>query len=129
MSLADIDAVVADYGRAARSAASAPVLTAVELHCASGYLPGQFLASGSNQREDEYGGSLANRLRFIERVIDVLANVIGVARVGLRISTRQIATTTTLMQHPEATYAGLLQLAERVGIAWVHAIRIALDGH
>ncbi|MBT5556368.1 MAG: alkene reductase, partial [Halieaceae bacterium] len=126
MSLADIDAVVADYGRAAQRCVSAG-FDGVELHCASGYLPGQFLASGSNQREDEYGGSLANRLRFIERVIDVLANVIGVARVGLRISPGN-PYNDHIDATPEATYAGLLQLAERVGIAWVHAIRMPSTG-
>jgi len=126
MSLADIDAVVADYGRAAQRCVSAG-FDGVELHCASGYLPGQFLASGSNQREDEYGGSLANRLRFIERVIDVLANVIGVARVGLRISPGN-RYNDHIDATPEATYAGLLQLAERVGIAWVHAIRMPSTG-
>jgi N-ethylmaleimide reductase len=126
MSLADIDEVVADYGRAAQRCVSAG-FDGIELHCASGYLPGQFLASGSNQREDEYGGSLANRLRFIERVIDVLANVIGVARVGLRISPGN-PYNDHIDATPEATYAGLLQLAERVGIAWVHAIRMPSTG-
>jgi N-ethylmaleimide reductase len=126
MSLADIDEVVADYGRAAQRCVSAG-FDGIELHCASGYLPGQFLASGSNQREDEYGGSLTNRLRFVERVIDVLAGVIGVGRVGLRISPGN-PYNDHIDATPEATYAGLLQLAERVGIAWVHAIRMPSTG-
>ena len=126
MSLADIDEVVADYGRAAQRCVSAD-FDGIELHCASGYLPGQFLASGSNQREDEYGGSLTNRLRFVERVIDVLAGVIGVGRVGLRISPGN-PYNDHIDATPEATYAGLLQLAERVGIAWVHAIRMPSTG-
>jgi N-ethylmaleimide reductase len=126
MSLADIDEVVADYGRAAQRCVSAG-FDGIELHCASGYLPGQFLASGSNQREDEYGGSLTNRLRFVERVIDFLAGVIGVGRVGLRISPGN-PYNDHIDATPEATYAGLLQLAERVGIAWVHAIRMPSTG-
>lgn len=39
----------------------------VELHCTSGYLPMQFMASGSNQRSDAYGGAVANRVRFPAR--------------------------------------------------------------
>ena len=57
----------------------------VELHGASGYLPAQFMSAGSNHREDQYGGSLANRIRFILEVLEVVSSVDGADRVGLRI--------------------------------------------
>jgi hypothetical protein len=41
---------------------------AVEIHSANGYLPDQFLQSGSNHRDDEYGGSVENRARFLLEV-------------------------------------------------------------
>lgn len=56
--------VIASYGRATRRALEAG-FDGVELHGASGYLPEQFLSSGSNHRDDAYGGSVKNRARFI----------------------------------------------------------------
>ena len=64
LSVAEIADVVADYRLATRRALEAG-FDGVELHAASGYLPEQFLSSGSNQRLDEYGGSVANRARFV----------------------------------------------------------------
>jgi len=55
--------IVSDYRRATANAYAAG-FDGVELHCASGYLPAQFLATGSNQRADDYGGSVENRCRF-----------------------------------------------------------------
>jgi len=62
MSKADIEAVIADFGSAARRAVEAGV-DVIEIHAAHGYLFHQFLSKTSNQRTDEYGGSWENRLR------------------------------------------------------------------
>ena len=59
----EVRGVVAEFAQAARNAIDAG-FDGVELHCTSGYLPMQFMATGSNQRSDAYGGSLANRVRF-----------------------------------------------------------------
>ena len=126
MTASDIEAVVSDYGRAAERCLQAG-FDGVELHCASGYLPGQFLASGSNHRSDEYGGSLHNRLRFIERVIEALDSAIGVARIGLRISPGN-PYNDHVDANPEKTYGALLDLAELKGVAWIHAIRMPSTG-
>jgi len=60
----EIAAIIADFRMATRRALEAG-FDGVELHAASGYLPDQFLSSGTNRREDEYGGSLAGRARCI----------------------------------------------------------------
>ena len=99
----------------------------MELHCASGYLPGQFLASESNRRDDEYGGSLENRLRFIGEVIDALASVMGAGRIGLRISPGN-PYNDHVDADPETTYAELLKMAEDKSVAWIHAIRMPATG-
>ena len=57
----------------------------VELHCASGYLPAQFLSTGTNKREDRYGGCLENRARFALEVLSAIADIKGARRVGFRI--------------------------------------------
>ena len=58
----------------------------VELHGANGYYLHEFLAPSSNTRTDEYGGSPANRARFVIEVATAVAEEIGGDRVGLRIS-------------------------------------------
>jgi N-ethylmaleimide reductase len=126
MSRADIAQVVADY-RAAAGRALQAGFDAVELHCASGYLPAQFLASGSNLRQDEYGGVIGNRLRFIREVLSALAAELGAGRIGLRISPGN-PYNDHVDADPVATYTALLELADDLGLAWVHAIRMPATG-
>jgi N-ethylmaleimide reductase len=82
---ARIEALIADYAQAARNAVAAG-LDGVEVHGANGYLPNQFLAPSANQRTDGWGGSPANRARFLLAVLDASIAAIGAGRVGLRLS-------------------------------------------
>ncbi|MDQ4113639.1 MAG: bifunctional salicylyl-CoA 5-hydroxylase/oxidoreductase [Actinomycetota bacterium] len=85
-SRADLDKVVADFVAAARRAVEAG-FDLVELHAAHGYLLSSFLSPVSNRRDDEYGGPLANRLRFPLEVFDaVRATVPAPIPVTVRIS-------------------------------------------
>lgn len=81
----EIPRLVEDYRRAARNARDAG-FELVEVHAAHGYLLHQFLAEESNQRSDEYGGSLANRARLLLEVVDAIIDEVGAERVGVRIS-------------------------------------------
>ncbi|KQW37477.1 bifunctional salicylyl-CoA 5-hydroxylase/oxidoreductase [Rhizobacter sp. Root404] len=63
MTCADMDRVRDDFVRSTRLAAEAG-FDWLELHCAHGYLLSSFISPLTNQRTDEYGGTLANRLRF-----------------------------------------------------------------
>src|SRR3954454_5810879 len=67
MTKADLDAVVRQFADAARRSLDAG-LQAIEVHAAHGYLLHEFLSPLSNRRTDEYGGTLANRMRFPLRV-------------------------------------------------------------
>ncbi|MDQ2868547.1 MAG: NADH:flavin oxidoreductase/NADH oxidase [Verrucomicrobiota bacterium] len=71
---AGIERVIADFVAAARrcEAAGAKV---VEIHAAHGYLLHEFLSPLTNHREDEYGGSFANRIRLLSRVVDAVRAV------------------------------------------------------
>jgi N-ethylmaleimide reductase len=58
----------------------------VEIHAANGYLIDQFMQSCTNQRTDEYGGSVENRLRFMREVVDAVLEHVPVHQVGIRFS-------------------------------------------
>lgn len=83
--LEDIDRIVADYANAARNAKEAG-FDGVQLHGANGYLIDQFLRLSSNLRDDDYGGSPANRVRLMDRVLGALVDVWGADRVSIRLS-------------------------------------------
>ena len=85
LTLVEIDGIVEDFRRAARCAMEAG-FDGVEIHGANGYLIDQFLRTTSNQREDEYGGSRENRLRFLKHVVDAVASEAGYARTGIRLA-------------------------------------------
>ncbi len=87
LDIAEIKAIVAQYKQAAINAKAAG-FDGVELHAANGYLIDQFLQSSTNQREDEYGGSVENRTRFLLEVTDALIEVWGAGRVGVHLSPR-----------------------------------------
>jgi 2,4-dienoyl-CoA reductase-like NADH-dependent reductase (Old Yellow Enzyme family) len=90
MSREEIQEVVQAFGSAARRAVEAG-FDAVELHAAHGYLLQQFLSIHSNQREDEYGGSMENRARFIlECIQEVRAQVGPDFPISLRISAEEV---------------------------------------
>ena len=81
----EIPGIVDQYGRGARLANDAG-FDGVEIHAANGYLIDQFLRSGTNQRTDRYGGSLENRTRFLEEVIESVTDEWAPDRVGIRYS-------------------------------------------
>ncbi|WP_294907171.1 alkene reductase [Tatumella sp. UBA2305] len=85
MTLSDIRQVVADFRQAAINAAEAGMDLA-EIHGAHGYLIHQFLSSQSNQRTDEYGGSLENRARLVLEVVDAMGEAWAKNRIAIRLS-------------------------------------------
>jgi 2,4-dienoyl-CoA reductase-like NADH-dependent reductase (Old Yellow Enzyme family) len=72
----EIDALVQDFADAAERARRAG-FDLVEIHAAHGYLLHEFLSPLSNQRDDDYGGSLENRFRFLRRVVAAVRSRIG----------------------------------------------------
>jgi 2,4-dienoyl-CoA reductase-like NADH-dependent reductase (Old Yellow Enzyme family)/thioredoxin reductase len=89
MTLDEIHEIIAAFGDAAVRARKAG-FDAVEVHGAHGYLLTQFLSALSNQRSDEYGGSLANRSRFIVQVVREVRKRVGEDfPISLRISAEE----------------------------------------
>ena len=83
--LDDIARIVDDYGQAAVNAKAAG-FDGVQLHSANGYLVDQFLRAGTNQRDDDYGGSPENRTRFMREILERLIGIWGKERVSIRLS-------------------------------------------
>ncbi|GII03200.1 alkene reductase [Planobispora takensis] len=85
LSTAEVEATVQDFANAARRAIEAG-FDGVELHGANGYLIHQFLSQNANLRDDRFGGSVENRIRFAVEVAEAVVEAIGPSRVGIRIS-------------------------------------------
>ncbi|CCF58950.1 hypothetical protein KAFR_0F03540 [Kazachstania africana CBS 2517] len=81
----EIKQYIKDYVHAAKNAIAAGA-DGVEIHSANGYLLNQFIDPISNNRTDEYGGSIENRARFSLEVVDALIEAIGAERVAIRLS-------------------------------------------
>ena len=118
----EVDAVVGDYGHAARQARRAG-FDGVEIHAANNYLLEQFIRDTVNQRSDRYGGSIENRIRFPLAVVDAVVGVWGGDRVGIRLSP---ATTVPSGAAPDSTpmdtYGALIDGIAARGLAYIHMI-------
>lgn len=121
LEIGEIADVVEDYRRATENAIAAG-FDGVELHCTSGYLPAQFLSTGSNHRTDEYGGSAAGRARFALEVLEALCAVCGSGRVGMRICPDNPFNDLS-DDDPQDTFEHLLAAAAGMNLAYLHAIR------
>lgn len=122
----EIDGIIEEYRQATENAYAAG-FDGVELHCTSGYLPAQFLATGTNLRDDGYGGSLENRLRFVLEVLQAMIGVDGGGRVGLRICPGN-PFNDLVDADPEQTFSALLGEVQGMSLAYLHVIRMAATG-
>lgn len=123
LTLEEIAGVIDDYRLATRRALEAG-FDGVELHTASGYLPEQFLSSGSNQRQDQYGGSVANRARFVMDVLAAMVAEAGGDRVGIKISP-EMNFNDIVDANPQETYTYLVDQLRDLNLAYLH---VALFG-
>ncbi len=124
LSVQEIQALVGHYAQAARNALDAG-FDGVEIHSANGYLVNQFISAHANQREDEYGGSLENRLRFLREIVEAVCKVVGPERLGVRFSplfsgTDQDRVYIGLVEEdPHHTYIEAIKVLQASGIAYV----------
>lgn len=85
MTIDEIKETTADYGRAAKNAMTAG-FDGVEIHSSNGYLLHQFFSRTSNERKDEYGGSIKNRAKFFFEVLDEVKTHMPENRIGVRLN-------------------------------------------
>lgn len=124
LSTAEVGELVKMYAQAARNALEAG-FDGVELHCANGYLVNQFISEHTNKRDDQYGGTLANRLRFLKEIVEAVSDVVGANRLGVRFaplfeSTDEDRVYLGLVEsNPHHTYIQAVKVLEQAGIAYL----------
>jgi N-ethylmaleimide reductase len=94
----------------------------VELHSANGYLLEQFLSPISNIRDDNYGGSIENRCRFVLEVATSVADAIGKDKTGIRLSPYGVASDMPNYPEIDETYQYLTEQLNKLGIAYIHLV-------
>ncbi|MEV0322199.1 alkene reductase [Streptomyces sp. NPDC050658] len=120
----EVRATIADFVTASRNAIDAG-FDGVELHGANGYLIHQFLAPGSNQRTDEWGGTPENRIRFAVETAKAVAAEIGAARTGIRLSPGNPFNDISEPQDElEATYTALVKELDALNLAYLHVMEV-----
>jgi N-ethylmaleimide reductase len=93
----------------------------VELHAANGYLLHQFLAAGINHRNDDYGGSIENRIRLTVEIATAVAEAVGDHATGIRISPANPFNDVSEPDAPDV-YRALLEALQPLGLAYLHVI-------
>lgn len=116
----EISQLVANFVSAAQRAIDAG-LDGVEIHAANGFLIDQFTRDSTNQRDDEYGGSIDNRLRFMMEVVAAVCEKIGSDKVGIRISPTNSTWGISDSEY-QATFRRAAQMLNAYQLAYLHVL-------
>ena len=119
--------IVHAFAAAARNAVQTAGFDGVEIHGANGYLLDQFLKDGANQRKDDYGGGIANRVRLMVEVTRAVVDAIGGGRVGIRLSPVTPANDIR-DSDPQPLFGHLARELAPLGLAFIHVIEGATGG-
>ncbi|MCX2901328.1 alkene reductase [Pseudomonas mandelii] len=119
---AEIRGIIEQYKHAAECAKRAG-FDGVEVHSANSYLLDQFLRDSTNQRTDQYGGSIENRTRLTLEVTEAVVAIWGSDRVGIRLSpVTPDAGNTPPDSDVMATYGYLIEQLNRFNLAYLHFV-------
>lgn len=127
MTIDEVRSTVVDYVTATRNAMDAG-FDGVEVHSANGYLPDQFLQDGSNHRTDAYGGPIENRARFLIEIVDACAEVIGIDKMGVRISPQNPFNGVS-DSDPETTFGYVAREMDARKLGYLHVIEPRVRGN
>ncbi len=116
--------IVRQYVRAAKNALDAG-FEGIEIHAANGYLLDQFINSSTNNRTDQYGGSVENRARLLMEVVEAVGGVWGRDRLGVRLS--PLGTLNDIRDDdPETTFGYIFEKLSGFGLAYLHIVNPAI---
>lgn len=125
LELSEIPGVIEEFAQATRNALAAG-FDGVELHAASGYLPNQFLSPHANQRNDAYGGSIPNRIRFVVETLEAMVAAAGSAgKVSMKVSPG-MQFNDIGESDPIPTYVALAEAINPLGLAGLHVMRTGI---
>jgi N-ethylmaleimide reductase len=123
----EIPGVIEEFAQATRNALAAG-FDGVELHAASGYLPMQFLSTGTNKRTDGYGGAVTNRIRFVMETLDAMIAAAGSAdRVAMKIAPG-MPFNDLQDDDPVGTYTTLVTAVAPLRLAYLHVLHTPIPG-
>ncbi len=120
LEISEIPNIIEQYRQAAINAKEAG-FDGVEIHAANGYLLEQFLKDGTNKRDDSYGGSFENRARIVLEVTQVVTEVWGSDRVGIRLSPTGTFNSMT-ESDPMGLYSYLVEQLNQFNLAYIHLV-------
>ncbi|AYM60780.1 alkene reductase [Agrobacterium fabrum] len=126
LEIEELAGIVNDFRKAAANAIDAG-FDGVEIHGANGYLLEQFAKDGANVRTDAYGGSVENRARLMLEVTAAVAQEIGPARTGIRISPVSPANGISCSD-AQAQYDYIVAQLDALGVAYIHVVEGATGG-
>ncbi len=121
MTEADIAAAIQEFVHGCKNAIEAG-FDGVELHGANGYLIDQFFNTATNQRTDQWGGSVENRIRFAVAVAKACAAAIGAEHIGMRISPYGAFNGTLADAEMDALYLQLIEALNAIGLVYIHIV-------
>ena len=121
MSRQDIEQAQNEFAKASQNAIAAG-FDGIELHGANGYLIDQFINPASNQRTDDYGGTIENHCRFVTEVAQKVVDAIGAEKTGIRFSPYGVFNDMAVFDDIEQTYAYLANFMGRLKLAYIHLI-------
>jgi N-ethylmaleimide reductase len=124
---AEIAGIVESFRDAARRGIEAG-FDGVELHAANGYLFDQFLQDGSNQRTDDYGGSIANRARLLLDTTRAVIDVWGADKVAVRLGPSG-SWGDMSDSDPQALFTYVADELDKLGLAYLHLIEPRIAGN
>lgn len=122
----EIPLLLGDYARAAANALRAG-FDGVQIHAANGYLIDQFLRDSSNLRDDDYGGSIANRVRLLREVARTVAETVGADRTAVRLSPNGDSQGVDDSQ-PHLLFPAAAAALDEIGIAFLELREPGSDG-
>ncbi len=118
MTIEEIHQTISDFERAARMAIVAG-FDGVEIHGAHAYIIDQFIMDATNQRTDEFGGSIENRSRFLFMIIEEILKYVPAEKVGLRLSPQGYRPG-LMDSKPEETFGYIIQKLNDYNLAYLH---------
>lgn len=118
MTIEQIRQTINDFGQAAHNAMKAG-FDGVEIHGAHGYLIDQFIMDGTNERTDDYGGSISNRARLLFEILEAVLREVPEGKTGIRLSPKRVRPGMSDSQ-PLKTYGYIIDKLNDYPLAFLH---------